>query len=85
MKPLVRTITTSEGRYLHLDDLKSLMGDDAFTAECAAMMVVGKNEGDNAFDILRRSFGYALSVASGDMERMKSGAAKQIVKEFKPH
>ena len=67
----VRTKSDADGRWVHLDDLKAALRDDALITDAAAVLKVGHERShDHPLEVLRRCFAYALAAAIGEAERI---------------
>lgn len=74
MKPedlRARCITTHEGRYVNLDDVKNALQDDGFMQDAAAMLVVAHERKDGLLEGLRQVIGHVLWRLVGDEARKK--------------
>lgn len=70
-----RLITTWEGKWLNLSDIKDALADPAFIEYCAVMMVVGHNQGDDYRTIVRHTLGSMIFTLSGE-EAARAGGEK---------
>lgn len=66
-----RLITTVEGKFLNLDDIKTALNDDAFVEECAMMLVVGRQQGASHVEMIRRTIACAILILSGEEQSAK--------------
>ncbi len=80
MKPLVRIITTAEGKFLNSDDLCLLIQDKDFLAECTSMMIISIEKERGIVGGILSAIAYAIVVAGGDLERLPTDAVKWKVR-----
>ncbi len=71
-----RLITTHEGRFINLDDIKAALNDEQFMVECVAMLKVGRDQNQSAGRCMAHAIGYCITVLTGDVERMPEGTVK---------
>jgi len=62
-----RTITTCEGKFLNVEDMRNLLRDDKFVDEhLVPALVVGRDKGDSVTQIVRIMTGTLLCAAAGE-------------------
>ena len=67
MKPKVRIITTLEGRFLNLTDMKAALMDDSLMEECLVMLAVGHQLKHPQTEMMRRAISCAIARMAGDL------------------
>lgn len=68
-----RIITTHEGRFLNVEDIREALKDESFMLECAAMLKVGREKQESAPKCMAHSIGYCIMVLTGELERLPEG------------
>jgi hypothetical protein len=65
----VRLVTTVEGKFLNLEDMKDRLRDDGVIDNALANFVVGKERGDHWRDVMRYALGSLLKSCAGEDPR----------------
>lgn len=72
-----RMITTHEGKFINVQDIKVALMDDQFVQEQMMMLVIARDHGHSHVEGIRRVIGGAIASLSGDLERILSRQAIQ--------
>ncbi len=71
-----RLVTTHEGKFINLDDIRAALNDEAFVLECAHVLVVCRDRNDSWPKCLQYLIGSAIMVLAGDEARCAAAAKK---------